>query len=145
MPPKKTQQKKYSLEAIHQAYLAVTSDGLSVRGAAKEYGIPTTTLYDRVRGKTNPVADYMGRQQLFTWVEERRICRHLNQMSDWGYGLTKAEVIDLATDYAEELGKERDHTKRLSKKWHRLFVLRNKDILKVLFLLNTYTHSFVTS
>ena len=87
MPPKKkarTLQETYTLEDLHQAYLAVTVDGLTIRGVAREYGVPYSTLNDRVKERTVPSGDTIGRQQVFSRIEERRICRHLNQMADWG-------------------------------------------------------------
>ena len=40
---------------MQQAYDAVVNDGLSVHHAATEYGVPKSTLGDKVSGHTNTI------------------------------------------------------------------------------------------
>ena len=41
----------YSSTSMQKAYEAVTAGKMSVRKAAEEYGVPRSTLHDRVTGK----------------------------------------------------------------------------------------------
>ena len=82
------------------AYLAVTEDNMSIRRAAKSFGVPFQTLRDRVAGQVDPECCTMGKQPLLSQEEEVRLVNHLKEMASLGYGYTRQEVADLATDYA---------------------------------------------
>ena len=47
------QSRSYSLEALECAVADVASGALSLRKAAKTYGVPTSTLHDRKTGKVS--------------------------------------------------------------------------------------------
>lgn len=70
---------------------------MSVHGATKRFGVPLTTLKDRVDGR-------VGAATLFNQEQESNIVEHVKTMSEIGYGYTRAEVVDLASDYAVNLG-----------------------------------------
>ena len=55
--------------------------------------------------------------------EEAKIVHHLKSMASFGYGYTRQEVVDVATDYAVQLGK-RTHDTPLTVDWFRRFVIR---------------------
>ena len=52
-----------------------------------------------------------------------KIVQHLKSMASFGYGYTLQEVVDVATDYAVQLGK-RTHDTPLTLNWFRRFVIR---------------------
>ena len=53
--------------------------------------------------------------------EESHIVEHLNAVAKYGYGYTRQEVVELASDYAVQLGK-RKPDQPLTIKWIRTFI-----------------------
>ena len=84
-------------------------------GASKMYMVPENTLRDRVLGKIDPDNVVMGKLPLFTQYEEAKIVEHIKTMASFGYGYTVQECVDLASDFATQLGK-RSKDKPLSTK-----------------------------
>ncbi|XP_062613890.1 uncharacterized protein LOC134275640 [Saccostrea cucullata] len=114
--------KNYGPEALDNAYQAVKG-GMSVHGAAKRFQVPLTTLRDRVDGRINIDVASSGPPPLFTQEQESYIVEHVKTMSEIGYGYTRAEVLNLASDYAVDLG-IREKGKELTMKWYYNFMKR---------------------
>ncbi|XP_046560289.1 MFS-type transporter clz9-like [Haliotis rubra] len=64
---------------------------------------------------------------MFTQEEESLLVDHIKVMSEIGYGYTRQETINLATDYAQYLG-HGDRTTRLSLRWLYNFLSRWPEI-----------------
>ena len=113
----------YNQECLTKAYKAVIEDDMSVRRAARLYGVPQTTLRDRVRGRINPSTSHSGPPPLFTKAEEKNLVDHIIFLSEIGVGYTRRQVIDLATDYAKHIGKKDGNT-ALTPRWFYNFMSR---------------------
>ena len=113
----------YSPTAMFNAYQAVREMNMPVKRAARQYGVPQTTLRDRVAGRIDPETVSSGPQALFTQEEEALFVNHLKAMAELGYGYSRSEVIDQASNYAVSLGK-RDKDHPLSDRWFRGFLHR---------------------
>lgn len=98
-------------------------DGLSVLKASRIYKVPENTIRDRVLGKIDPDNVVMGKVPLFEQFEESKLVDHFKTMANYGYGYTRQECVDIASDYAVELGK-RLKAKPLSMKWMNGFLSR---------------------
>jgi len=96
---------------------------MSVHGAAKRFGVPLTTLRDRVDGRVHLDTLHAGAAPLFNQEQESNIVEHVKTMSEISYGYTRAEVVDLASDYAVNLGL-RDKGNDLTMKWYYNFIKR---------------------
>ena len=116
----------YSPTSMVKAYSMVKDEGVPVLKAARTYGVPETTLRDRVMGRVDPETG-MGSVPLFSQLEEVQIVNHVRTMADFGYGYTRQECVDLATDFAVQLGK-RESDKPLSMKWMKGFLSRWPEI-----------------
>lgn len=64
---------------------------------------------------------------------------HLKQMAEFGYGYSRKEVLDIATDYATMLGKKNKEDPAMSMNWFMAFwgdglisVLLRRVLLKYL-------------
>ncbi|KAJ8305819.1 hypothetical protein KUTeg_016364 [Tegillarca granosa] len=115
--------RNYDPSKLDSAYKAVKEDKISVHGAAKRFGVPVTTLRDRVDGRIHIDCCTTGAPPLFTLDQEAAIFNHIKIMSEIGYGYTRSEVVDIASDYAIDLGlKERGND--LSLKWYYGFMKR---------------------
>ena len=123
MPGKRS----YSPSALTRAFVAAKEDGISVRQAARQFNVPLTTLRDRVDGRVYIDCCTMGPAPLFMQLEEARLIEHLNEMAAYGYGYSREEIVDLATEYAVQLGK-RPKNQPLTLQWFRKFRGRWPDV-----------------
>ena len=98
-------------------------DGLSVCGAARRYAVPETTLRDRVAGRISIDITTTGHPPLFDQEEEALMVDHIKRMAEIGYGYTRAEVLQLANDYAHDTGKKAQDCK-ISNGWYYHFLNR---------------------
>ena len=74
-----------------------------MHGAAKRFGVPLSTLRDRVDGRVHIDCCQAGVPSLFSQEEESFLVEHVKTMAEIGYGLTRAKVVNLETDYAVSL------------------------------------------
>ena len=57
-----------------------------------------------VRGNIDPDNVVMGKLPLFTQYEEAKIVEHFKTMASFCFGYTVQECVDLASDFATQLG-----------------------------------------
>ena len=86
------------------------------------YGIPEQTLRDRIQGKVSVNTFGAGGVTIFHEFEEKDMVDHICYNARIGYPLMRADVIDLANDYASELGKKLEHA--IGRGWFRGFLKR---------------------
>eukprot|EP00105_Crassostrea_gigas_P044388 XP_019928536.1 PREDICTED: uncharacterized protein LOC105342315 [Crassostrea gigas] len=91
-----------------------------------QYNVPTQTLRDRVNGKVDLKKVTMGPAPLPGQEEEAMLLSHLKAMASFGYGYTRKEVTNMASDYAIQLRKRTKQQKPLTLKWFRGFM--NKHV-----------------
>jgi len=100
---------------------------MSVQRAATTYGVPVSTLKDRVLGNIPLDNVQSGRTQMFSKDQETMLARHLNSMAEVGYGYSRTEAINLASDYAVHLGlRDKDHP--LTLRWLYKFLSRFPEL-----------------
>ncbi|XP_060564988.1 uncharacterized protein LOC132724184 [Ruditapes philippinarum] len=123
--PKKIRRKNrlYSPTALTNAYMHIKENGTSVRKASKLYGVPESTLRDRTLGLVHIDTLSAGGQPLFDEYEEANLVSHFKTMAGYGHGYTRQECVDIATDYAVQLGR-RTQDRPLTMKWMRGFLKR---------------------
>ena len=110
------------------AYIAVKEENLSIRRAAKSYGVPFQTLRDRVSGEVDPGCCSMRKQPLLSFEEEVKLVNHLKEMAAIDYGYTRQEVADIATDFAIQLNKKQKQDAGLSMNWFYGFLGRWSEL-----------------
>ena len=64
----------YSQEKLDLALNAVRKNGLSISKAARTYGVPKTTLWDKFTGRT-PIIRKMGRMTVLSTEEEEKLVK----------------------------------------------------------------------
>lgn len=116
--------KLYSPDALQAAYKAVKDSSISVNAAAKQYGVPLTTLRDRVDGRISIETTRPGPPLLMTREEEAEIAHFLHTMARYGYRYTRLSIAEIATDHAVEKGKKRPKSNGLTTKWVDSFINR---------------------
>lgn len=95
----------------------------SLRISAETFGIPWTTLRDRLNGATNR-RDAHRSQQLLTEYEETTIVKWCERMDDWGFPLR----LGLVKEMAAYLVRKREFARTLGKHWLERFLSRNPAI-----------------
>ena len=111
-----------------EAYNAVTKNKMKVFAAAKQYGVPETTLRDRVEGRINMTVTTNGIPQTFTLTQEKRLIDHFMDSADLGYPFTKTEAVKFASKLAVELG-ALEPGKELSYRWFEGLKRRWPDLI----------------
>ncbi|KAJ8312994.1 hypothetical protein KUTeg_010367 [Tegillarca granosa] len=104
---KKFNQAKYrqwSPTAMLNAMQAIKDKNVSVRKAAKLYDVQLTTLRDRVDGRCSVETVKSGPEPLFSQEEEVRLVNFVSYMASLGYGLSRTQVLEVASDLAIYLG-----------------------------------------
>lgn len=89
---------------------------MSIRNASLTYGVPKTTLIDRLHGRISVDVVKSGPSPIFTQEQEALLAKHLECMAEVGYGYSRQETINLATDYAINMGL-RDKGDPFTKTW----------------------------
>lgn len=95
----------YSPSALTNAYRMVKEEGLTVYRASRMFNVPERTLRDRFIGRVDPELCVMGKLPLLDQFEEAKLVNHFKRMADLGYGYTQQECIDVASEFAVQLGK----------------------------------------
>ena len=111
-------------EAMTGAIEAV-KEGMGVNCAAKEFGVPATTLRNRLSGRvthgTNP-----GPKPYLSSQEEDELAAYLTSTSKAGYGKTRRQVMNIVQHVAKE--KRILRKERISSGWFRRFRERQPDV-----------------
>ena len=82
---------------------SVKSGGLSVRAAAAEWGVPRSTLRDRLKGDGNIRG--RGRPRLFSAKEEEGLEELAISCAELGVPISKMLFMKVARNFAVSLGK----------------------------------------
>ena len=87
------------------------------------FGVQLTTLRDRIDGRVKVDIQKLGKSPKMSHDEEKSFVLHFQQMAELGYGYTRADVINMATEYMHLVGRFADD-KRLSQNWYTGFSRR---------------------
>ena len=113
----------YTQQDLLDAFQAVFDEKIPVERAAKRFGVPITTLKERVRGKVHVDTVKSGPSPMFNLEQEAFLCKHLSTMAEIGYGYSRQKTINIASDFAHHLGLC-DKSHRLSLQWLYNFLRR---------------------
>ena len=127
LPTVRGQYRKYDADDLSDAYRAVIEDGYSVQRAARVFSVPITTHKDRVKGRVSLDSVRSGPQTVFTQEQEALLVRHLTTMGEVGFGYSRQETLNLASDFAVHLG-TRDSAHPLGFDWFYGFLSRWPDL-----------------
>ena len=93
--------RSWSNDSMVQAMDAVKSGLLGVNRAALEYGVPKTTLKDRIAGRVSHGTN-IGSKPYLSKKEEEELVKFLINCSKMGYGKTRSEVLKNSGSHLEE-------------------------------------------
>lgn len=90
----------YDNTKMKEAVQAVQS-GMSIRNAAELYGVPKSTLQNRVK---NVHSDTHGRPTVLTQDEETYLVEMVKQCADWGFPFTEFDLQMFVKTYLDKRG-----------------------------------------
>ena len=124
MGPKRSYNKA-SPDSIDSALVAIRTRGLSIRDAAKEFGVCKSTLHDKL---TNRHPRRIGRPVELDREVEKKLVNLLNEVAEWGYPVGGIEIKLMVKNILDEAGLTssmfRDN--RPGDKWLHSFIARNR-------------------
>ena len=105
LPSRPSNYKAWSQRSMAAALKAVIEDGMSVRGAAEYYGVPKSTLGDRVSGRVLPGVT-SGRCTYLSHEEEEELVTFLCRTALIGHARTRKEVMAIVDRLLSSRGKK---------------------------------------
>ena len=98
-----SKRKQWSDQQMRDAMEAASSGTASVNKAADMYGVPRSTLKDRLSGHVVHGVK-PGPRSYLRESEERELAEHLKDVAEIGLGITRGEVLRIAESVAESKG-----------------------------------------
>lgn len=119
---------QYTEECMTKAVEAVKNGKMSAYRAHKEYGVPRTTLLDKVKGRV-PVERKIGADTVLTKEEENLLVKWIFHVSQCGFPITKQQLIDSVQILVKNLDRENNFNNgRPGRKWYEGFLNRHADV-----------------
>ena len=121
---KKPKTSKYGYLQIHNEYNADKKEmGFAERKAARQHGLPESTLRWIL---ANSKGEYVkrGGQTIFSRTQEEMLAEHCISMAHLGFGFSRWQVLEIAQNMSEAVGRSREPTKH----WFYRFLDRFLDL-----------------
>jgi hypothetical protein len=115
--------RQYTEEDIADAILAITDDGISQYQAAQRYGIPKSTLQNRMRGQ-EAQKDQIQPNKRVTKSYEVKIRDWVLRKESLGYGLSHGQI----RAGVEALLKQRGDNTPLGVNWVSMFINKHPEL-----------------
>ena len=115
--------KEYSEDKLYSAYEEVLFKNVKIRQAATMYGVPVTTLRDRVSGRI-PFGKKSGPTRYLTNQEEDELVCFVIGCAEVGYSYTRQDILDLV----QEILIRKDISINISHGWWEGFKRRHPEI-----------------
>lgn len=128
MPANKSTFLKYSEDAVKAAVEDVRLKRISIRAAAKKYGVPRTTLKYKLDG-TTPMERKMGPPSTLTQKEEVELVKWVENMAKAGFPITVEQLCISVERYVKEMKRDSPFKDgRPGRTWVIGFLRRNPSI-----------------
>ena len=115
---------------MKNAIADVSMQKKGLRQAAREYGVPVTTLKRRIDSSL-PADCKPGPSPVLLKDEEDRLTSYIITMAERGFGLSPTDIRGLAYEIANNSGRKHPFTNGLTgKDWYQSFVQRRKLSLR---------------
>ena len=109
---------RWSQKDLASAIEAIKKENLSLRTAADRFGVPKSTLYNYLHGKS----EKPGPSSILNPDEEAKLVQYAIHMTEIGYGQTKQQLQYLVKQIVEKDGQPNPFSGNLpGKKWWQLF------------------------
>ncbi|XP_045768675.1 tigger transposable element-derived protein 1-like [Maniola jurtina] len=127
--PNKKIKSKYSEENLKKALDEVRDNKKSIRQICKDYGIPKTTILDKLSGRRPDGVKKSGPEPALGIEGEKKIVAWLLDISKCGFPVKKNELLDTVQKIVQD-GQFKNQFKddRPGQKWFDKFLARNTEI-----------------
>ena len=125
-PDRPSTYNSYSDQKLVSAVKAVQQGEMSIRRASEEYGVPRSTLQDKVSGKSGLSARPGSHRRLLSDEEERSLADFICSCASIGYAKSRKEVLAIVQQIVH-LRKENANTE-VSKGWWDSFKRRHPEL-----------------
>lgn len=120
---------KYKPEQMAMAIQMVKTGAMSRKLAAKTYGVPKTTLLDKLSGRVPETPTKPGKRPELTSAEERTLVNYIKLMHQIGYPLTRKELLREVKRILDIDGRPTSFKDNLpGKDWFQKFKKRHPEI-----------------
>ena len=123
LPSRPCNYKLWDEKSMMSAIKAVIDHGMSIRGAAEFYGVPKSTLGDRISGRVLP-GSKSGPDTHLTSEEEEELAGFLCRTALIGHARTRKEVLAIVNRILSSRGKKKEVTPG----WWASFVARHPKL-----------------
>ena len=113
----------YTHDNLCRAVQAVKDSRMSVPQAAASYGVPRSTISDKILNKTSLDKCTPGPNTVLAHEEEEHLAKWAIQMAKIGYGRTKQELLDTVQTIMNADGRHNPFkNNRPGKDWYQAFM-----------------------
>lgn len=106
MPKRRDASKKpYSKDDLEQALEAI-KNGMAIKKASRDFGIPRGTLQNRVHGRTKKSVNCSGPSPFFSEEEELYIVNWINECARKGFPKRPDDLLYVVKEFLDVTGKE---------------------------------------
>lgn len=119
----------YSEEALSSALSDIRGNVRSIREACRQYGVPRSTIQDRLSGRVAEQRRKVGPDPIFGLDGEQKIVDWIIELAKAGIPINKYDLLDTVAELAKELGI--DHRFPGGKhgiRWYLSFLKRHPNI-----------------
>ena len=101
----KKRRKQYEQSSMVLALQMVRNGTMTQRQAALSYGVPRTTLMDKLHGRT-PETCRPGPPPAISEADERKLANHIKEMARAGFPYTRKALLEEVKSLLDEDGRE---------------------------------------
>lgn len=125
--PKCTSKKfRYEETALQNALQAVRSKQLSIRKASAQYGVPRSTLQDKITGKTVDAYRKMGPDTILNTREEQELVQWMIDLNKCGFPRKPDDLLNTVHKIIRDNERKNPFNQnRPGKTWYSLFMKRH--------------------
>lgn len=120
---------KYSEQSLQDALCEIRTGGMSILGASVKYGVPRSTIQDRIHGRILEGPRRMGPPTILTIAEEERLEQWCNDLAKCGFPLKIDDLLNTVQAIIKQDKRSSPFTNdRPGRKWFQSFLKRHPGL-----------------
>ncbi|GBO99410.1 hypothetical protein EVAR_101402_1, partial [Eumeta japonica] len=120
---------RYSEESLRSALIEIREGTSSILGTSKKYGVPRSTIQDRIHGRIPDEARKMGPHSILSNSEEAILVKWCGDLARCGFPSKMDDLLDTVQAIIKDDGRPTPFLNgRPGRKWYMGFLIRNPSI-----------------